>query len=293
MLTQRKCPMNIAEIIHKRFKDNESHHRTLSDNHSLGILFSGYVRKNRASGSTYNYTPNEYHGLFVLSGEGIYQSPDGKEIPIRPGDFIQRFPDTTHSTIITSDDWSELYLAIGSKVFNSLAEIYVFSPDKPVLSPGHDFELIQNMLDFHYRLGKANRIELPLLMNEAIAIISKAAYLHRINRTTTDEMNILAMSIKYMEENLNKRVTVEDVATHVNMGYEKFRKLFTKQYRISPGNYILHRRINLAQKMLSGDKLTIKEIAAELGYLDAYTFSKQFKKITGHTPSEFRRFYYH
>lgn len=284
--------MNIAEIVHKKFPNNESHHRVLSNNNSTGILLSGYVRKNSLSGSHINYTPNEYHGLFVLSGKGIYKDIDGKEIPIESGDFVQRFPNKTHSTIITTDNWSELYLSIGHKVFDSLAEIYVFSPDKPVLTPGHDFELIQQMLDFHYRLDKANRIELPLLMNEAISIISKATYLDRINRTTTDEMNILAMSIKYIEENITNRISVEDVALYVNMGYEKFRKLFTKQYRISPGNYILNRRINAAQKLLSSGNLSVKEISLELGYPDSYTFSKQFKKITGHTPSEFKRFYY-
>ncbi|MCT4596961.1 MAG: AraC family transcriptional regulator [Vallitalea sp.] len=284
--------MNISEIIQKKFPKNESYHRTLSDNHSLGILISGYVRKNRANGSHFDFSPNEYHGLFVLSGKGIYIDENKKEIPIKPGDFVQRFPNKKHSTIITSDDWSELYLAIGSDVFNSLSNIYVFSPDKPVLSPGHDFELIQKMLDFHYKLGKVNRIELPLLMNQAIAIISKASYLDRINRSTSDEMNTLAMSIKYIEENITKRITVEDVATHVNMGYEKFRKLFSKQYRVSPGNYIMNRRINIAQKMLSGGNFSIKEISMELGYPDAYTFSKQFKKITGHTPTEFKNFYY-
>jgi AraC-like DNA-binding protein len=283
--------MNIAEIVHKSFPNNSSHHRMLSDDHS-GIIFSGYVRKNSFSGSHFDYTPNEYHGLFVLSGEGIYKD-NSKSIPIKPGDFVQRIPNKTHSTIVTTNDWSELYLSIGSNVFNSLAEIFVFSPDKPVLTPGQDFELIQQMIDFHYSLGKATRIELPLIMNEAIAIISKATYLDRINRTTTTEMNILAMSIKYIEENITKRISVEDVANYVNMGYEKFRKLFTKQYRISPGNYILNRRINTAQKMLFSSNLSIKEISVELGYTDSYTFSKQFKKITGHTPSEFRRFYYY
>ncbi|QUI22589.1 helix-turn-helix transcriptional regulator [Vallitalea pronyensis] len=285
--------MNIAEIVYNKFKHNESHHRTLSDNPSLGILFSGYVRKNTASGSHYNYTPNEYHGIFILSGEGIYQTDEGMEIPIQPGDFIQRFPGKTHSTIITSNDWSELYLSIGSHIYRSFAEIYVFAPDKPVLSPGHDFELIQQILDYHARLGNANRIELPLLLSEATAIIAKATYLDRIRRTTTDEMNILAMSIQYIEANITHRLSVEEVAAHVNMGYEKFRKLFTKQYRISPGNYILNRRINTAQKMLSAGKLSIKEIAMELGYPDSYSFSKQFKKLTGHTPSQFRHFYYH
>lgn len=285
--------MNIADIIYQKFRKNESHHRTLSDDPSLGVLFSGYVRKNTGSGSHYNYTPNEYHGIFVLSGEGQYVSADGTKHPIKAGDFIQRFPDITHSTIITSDNWSELYLSIGTHVFRSFAEIYVFSPDKAILSPGHDFELIQQILDFHDRLGTANRIELPLLLSEATSIIAKATYLDRIKRTTSDEMNILAMSIQYIETNITHRLSVEDVANHVNMGYEKFRKLFTKQYRISPGNYILNRRVNTAQKMLSSGKLSIKEIAMELGYPDSYSFSKQFKKLTGHTPTQFRHFYYH
>ncbi len=47
----------------------------------------------------------------------------------------------------------------------------------------------------------------------------------------------------------------------------------------------------MAQKMLADNDLSIKEIALELGYSDAYTFSKQFKKLMGLSPTEFKKIY--
>jgi len=54
---------------------------------------------------------------------------------------------------------------------------------------------------------------------------------------------------------------------------------------------MIRHRIKRAQNILSSGEHSIKEIAIQLGYVDTFTFSKQFKKVTGRTPSEFKELY--
>ena len=286
--------MNISDIIALKFENkNQSNYRLLTENPSIGTLSSGYVKKDKTQGSIIDYSTNVYAGLIILSGEGIYSDANNKNIPLKAGDFVQRFPYTKHSTIVTSDNWSELFICIGINIYKSLSELQIIPLNKPVLTPGLDFELIQMYLNYNKKLSTVNALELQLLLPEAIAIISKASYLDKMHATTSLEKSILILSTTYINENIHKRFSVEDVANHVNLGYEKYRKIFTQHYGISPGNYIINARIRKSQRLLSDISLSIKEIAFQLGYTDSFTFSKQFKKVTNLSPIEFRKLYFY
>ena len=286
------CAMNIDRIVEQNFEGKCNQYRVLRGDSKNGVLACGFVHKNRKSGSTRNLSRDQYDLLLVLSGEGTYIDDIHGEIPLRPGDCVQRLPDRKHSTIIGSDDWRELYMCLGSEIFHSLATVYVGNEDKPVLRTGLDFELIQLYTEIHRQLDCLSREDLPLVVPKYIELITRATYLDRLNEYTSEEVNVLRMSVSYIKEHIHQRLSVEDVANHINMGYEKYRKLFLRHYGVSPGNYILAQRIREAQKLLGDHELSIKEIALSLGYSDAYTFSKQFKKSTGHTPSRFRSLYH-
>lgn len=262
----------------------------LNNDPSEGTLASGFVVKNSRNSSHINFQTATYHGVLILSGHGIYKDATC-ELPIKSGDFIQRFPGNMHSTIITDDQWAEVYVIIGKSMFKNLAALNVMSDTTPVLHPGIDFETIQSFLNFHDQLSFVDHCELPLLVPQLISYLARINYLDKTNQPNTEEKNVLTLATKYIHENINKRITVHDIAIHVDMGYEKFRKLFTEHYNISPGNYIINNRIFNSQKLLTNSELSIKEVAYQLGYVDAYTFSKQFKKITGRSPSDFQQLY--
>lgn len=283
--------MTIEQLISHRFKTNQSIHRILNERSSSGFLGCGFVKKNRNWGSNYKFKQPSYNGVWVLSGTGTYEDAQTGTTPLKTGDFVQRLPNNEHTTIVTSDDWMELYIVIGGDLYQLLQSMDVLSQNRPVLSPGLDYQLLVEMIAFFDDLNCAGPLELPLLVPKAISILTRAHYLDKKHQLTTDETVILEMSRHYITKNIKQRLTVEDAANYVNMGYEKFRKMFTNHYGISPGYYMQQHRIHQAQVLLGEAELTIKEIAAELGYTDAYTFSKQFKKLTGLSPKAFKNQY--
>jgi len=58
---------------------------------------------------------------------------------------------------------------------------------------------------------------------------------------------------------------------------------------LSPKEYILTNKMNLAKQLLYQTDLSIKEISVEIGYDDQLYFSRIFRKRTGYTPSEYKR----
>jgi len=283
--------MNIGNLVGNKYDyKSTTFHRHLNDDPLNGILASGYIPKNTKSGSHFDYMAKTYHGLLIISGSGTYKD-DTCEIPVSTGDFIQRLPNVKHTTTIADDNYAELYVILGKSLYDDLLPLNVINNNSPVLHPGIDYETIQALLHLQDQLGYVDHLELPLLVPQLISYLARITYLSKNNQHTTIEKNILSIATSYIHENIIHRITVEDVAAHVNMGYEKFRKLFTTHYNISPGNYIIHVRINKSQRLLSQSGLSIKEIAYQLGYVDSYTFSKQFKKITGRTPSDFQNIF--
>lgn len=284
--------MNIQHIIEKQIDSGWHHFRMLTEKRSTGIFACGYLRKKADATGTIKLQRPQADLVLVLSGHGLYRDEHVGEIALEAGDCIQRIPNRLHSTLVSDEDWAELYLCIGEDLYESLALLSVTNHNKPVLKTGVDFEMIQLYLEIYKKLKTSTGVELPLLLPKAIELFARATYLDRIHGRTSEEAQMLKLSVSYIRDNIDKRLTVQDMANLVQMGYEKFRKLFLQYYGISPGSFIRNERIRASQNLLMFHEMTIKEVALELGYTDSATFSKQFKKTTGRTPTEFRKMYH-
>ncbi len=94
----------------------------------------------------------------------------------------------------------------------------------------------------------------------------------------------LAAARSYIETHYREKISVATLArlSHLSPGY--FMRLFKKSYGISPIAYQGQLRADAAGTLLHFTGLSCKEIAARLGYCDAYHFSKSFRKLTGKAP---------
>ncbi|NQU40635.1 MAG: helix-turn-helix transcriptional regulator [Lentisphaerae bacterium] len=67
-------------------------------------------------------------------------------------------------------------------------------------------------------------------------------------------------------------------------------RLFRAHHGVTPGEFLIRARMDSARGLLMASGFSVKQIAAQLGYADAFCFSRQFKIRTGHSPSAFRVF---
>jgi AraC family transcriptional regulator len=93
----------------------------------------------------------------------------------------------------------------------------------------------------------------------------------------------------YIEEHLNERISLVTLARLARLSQHHFCRAFKQSFGIPPLGYHLQRRIEHGKVLLSDRANSITDVALILGYAFTSSFTLSFHKITGHTPSEFRR----
>ena len=95
-------------------------------------------------------------------------------------------------------------------------------------------------------------------------------------------------SVDYLLANYKKSdLSIREIADKSFMSEVYFRKIFKKEYGISPQKYIINLRIETAVGLISSGYYSVKEIAYLSGYNDYKYFSTEFKKTKGMSPSEY------
>ena len=87
----------------------------------------------------------------------------------------------------------------------------------------------------------------------------------------------------------HKPTRVADLADLAGMSESHFSRMFKAAMGTSPIDWLRRERINQAKRRLVESEDAIKEVAQQVGYSDQFFFSKDFKKMTSLTPTQFRQ----
>nr|WP_281383102.1 AraC family transcriptional regulator [Microbulbifer rhizosphaerae] len=95
----------------------------------------------------------------------------------------------------------------------------------------------------------------------------------------------------FIEEHYGEDISIEQVASHVNMSKRNFIRRFKQAVQVTPIEYIQRVKIEAAKKALESGKKNIQALTYEVGYNDSKTFRSTFKRLTGVTPQDYRNKY--
>ena len=105
----------------------------------------------------------------------------------------------------------------------------------------------------------------------------------------TEKDHTLQTTIQYINANLHRTLTVEELATLAGYSTAHFSRKFKRQFGKLPLNYIADIKISASKKRLRDTDLSISAIADEFGYTDVSLFGLHFKRRVGATPSAYRK----
>lgn len=112
--------------------------------------------------------------------------------------------------------------------------------------------------------------------------------IHYQKKNQTTDVSIIELAQKFINENFNQDVTLEQVARYVHLSPAYFSEVFKKNTGMSFIEYKTARKIDNAKILLTTTQLTIYEISNKIGYDDHRYFSKLFKRETSMTPYSYR-----
>jgi len=159
---------------------------------------------------------------------------------------------------------------------------------------------LSNTFDYFLSIINANKDTDDFLYQmEAGAMIHMLLLdLYRISKnilktksTTPVQDSAVQTAIRFIENNYNHNLTIDDICGSVSFSKYYFCKLFKESTGISLHRYVNEYRLNRSKELLSYTKLNIAAIANSVGFNNTLTFSRQFKEKYGMTPSEYREFY--
>lgn len=111
-----------------------------------------------------------------------------------------------------------------------------------------------------------------------------------IDKESADEDNIVQQACRYINENLHDHnLNVSAICEAVNISVQRLTRMFHSHFNTTVADYMNTRRIERAKELLrQNPNMNVAEIAEAVGYNNTPSLTRNFRKLEGLTPSEYR-----
>lgn len=236
------------------------------------------------------YIRNNYVIHVITAGKGIYKIGD-REFRVGAGEMFVIYPgDTTYYEADHDDPWSYMWIGFKGLSARSIVEEIGFTKERPVLEAG-DISRVRDSID---RMLEARRLNSIDAMRRMSALYDTLAIMMEFNdnensHTQNTNVKYVNMAIDCIATGYSENIKISEIASKVGINRSYLTSIFKQQLNMSPQEYLINFRIEIASELLRTTTEPIGSIAVAVGYSDPLTFSKAFRKKTNMTPTEYRK----
>lgn len=261
----------------------------------------------------FEYTNNFYYAgeshnfwEFVYVDKGSVDiCMDDKQITLKKGDIAFHQPNEFHKVstyghtapnlvVISFDSHSPLMDFFRCQIFKTDQKERDLLADTLIEAR----KLFSSPLGDPYLTEMTKKEDAPIGTEQLIKLHLEQFLIHLVQRYTMAEAKELEFSPQnttdifkrvtaYMEDNISKHLTIEQICWDNMIGRTKLQKIFHTEAGIGIIDYFSKLKISAAKHMIRDGKLNFSQISEQLGYSSIHYFSRQFKKITGMSPSDY------
>jgi AraC family transcriptional regulator len=139
------------------------------------------------------------------------------------------------------------------------------------------------------------QVDKLLFQANVIAVISEYIKLIDLNNQTHHETNLTKQQLEIadrmkalLEENVFGSLNINEVSEAFGYSRSHCTRIFTQVFGSSPRQYYTNLKVKKAKELLLLTNKGVDEISSELGFSSVFHFSRQFKRWTSKSPSEYR-----
>lgn len=166
--------------------------------------------------------------------------------------------------------------------FTTFSPISTPSFTLPAEEPGRILSLLQSLeRQYNSRKGLS-----PRFISDFYKLLSLFEEMYQTRYAPSNPG--LEEAMTYLGLHFRETDCLEQASNIFGLSRRRFNDLFKQHYNLTPNQYVIQKKISTAKTLLSSLSLSLGEIAELSGFSDRYYFSKQFKKETGITPSQYR-----
>lgn len=235
---------------------------------------------------------NEYQLVYITKGHGRFVSASHKKVEINEGDMFLLFPGEWHNYRPDQETgWHEAWIGFTGKDIDDKVKNGFFQKNKPIFHIGileDVFNLYKKAVEAATNQESGYQLVLSGIVNLLLAYsYSKDRQFSFRDRQEDDMVNKAKL---YMQERFDSRITGEEIAKTIGVGYSKFRKAFKNYTGFSPSQFIMELRIAKAKELLTNTDMSCQQIGFVSGFETPSYFHVAFKNKTGMSPVSYRNF---
>ncbi|MGL5695133.1 MAG: helix-turn-helix domain-containing protein, partial [Peptostreptococcaceae bacterium] len=121
-------------------------------------------------------------------------------------------------------------------------------------------------------------------LNNSILSLLDMAYI----LVNNNHLSVLKSARDYIDNNYEKKISIEEVAEHVFMSTSYLCYLFKTKLNCTVNDYIIRVRIEKSIELMKKRELNVNEIMTKVGFSSQSHFTRTFKKVIGVTPGNYR-----
>lgn len=159
------------------------------------------------------------------------------------------------------------------------------------------FELeVSLFLDICHKLQREVAGNLPFaevqcraLLSELFVLLLRSASRRVGSYVSPRQGRIVEKALQVIHHQYQDDIRIQDLAREVGLSPQHFRELFKQYVGVSPKRYLMTLRLQKSKCMLLHSEYSVTDVASRLGFGSIQQFSKVFRKLTGLSPTEWRR----